>query len=208
MKKLIVIAVALVSLTAMRANAAITINMDAIDVLDDLSVLAPQGTVGLMIVDKLGDGIGNGPELAGGSIAVGAFFAGADNEIVGNITIAGSSAQDGYLAFASSFTIPGGVSGASRFAVVWLPYQALDQTTLQAGWYGWYSDAAGTHDAAWVVPSDGSTINYNMTTVSQGGTVPNASGVASHEIIPEPSTVTLVGLGLLGMVGLIRRRRS
>ena len=210
MKKLIAITAAIATLVTMKANATVTVALDALDVLNAASALAPQGTVGLMIVDKSGDGITNGPLTAGGSIANGQTFGGSDNVIVGNITIAGTSAQDGWLAWSAAWAIPSGVSGASRIAIVWLPDQAGNQSTLAAGAYGWFSDASGTYSTAWVVPADGATVTYDMTTVSEGGSVPDAFGVANHTInaIPEPSTVALVGLGLVGMVGMIRRRRS
>jgi hypothetical protein len=45
-----------------------------------------------------------------------------------------------------------------------------------------------------------------MTTVSETGGVPDADGIANIIIVPEPSSLALVVVGLLGAVGMIRRR--
>lgn len=57
----------------------------------------------------------------------------------------------------------------------------------------------------WEVPSDGALVNLNFfTTDSDGGGTQNpAAGYATYVVVPEPSTLALFSLSLLGAVGLV-----
>jgi hypothetical protein len=49
---------------------------------------------------------------------------------------------------------------------------------------------------------------YSTGTFASSEWTAGANALQMHQVIPEPSTITLVGLGLIGAVGLARRRRS
>jgi hypothetical protein len=99
------------------------------------------------------------------------------------------------------------LSAGEKFGIIWLPEQTLADTTLEAGHAGIFSDGAGTYSTAWVLPPDGNVASFDMTTVSEYGNVPNADGLATITIVPEPSSISLVVLGMLAVVGFARRRR-
>jgi hypothetical protein len=207
MKRILIVAIAAASLVAMQAMANVTLHIDAADLLDGSSVLAPQNTVGLWIVDTSG-GTSLSPTLTlGENIAVGATLAGTTDLIIGANDIATSTASDGSLGldFINGSYTP--LAQNQKFGIIWLINQNLATTTAMAGQYGEFNDAAGAYSGAWTLPADGTSyMAYDMTTVSESGGVPNSLGVANLVIVPEPSSIVLVVVGLLGAFGLIRRR--
>jgi hypothetical protein len=62
------------------------------------------------------------------------------------------------------------------------------------------------NDPSWVVPNDGFTVNLDFITQSVGGSLPDSLGFANFIVIPEPSTYALIGLGLLGLIFIARRK--
>jgi len=211
MKKLLVAAIVAVSLVGMQAMASVSLSLGAADILDNNGNLAPVNTVGLWIVDTSG-GTSLSPILTlGENIAVGATLTGTTDKIVDAEDINSTTASPGSISLSYAGTYGSGVNGTSvavgqKFGLIWLVNQAIGQTTAVAGWYGEFNDAAGAYSNPWVLPADGGNVSYDMTTASEGGSVPNSMGMASLQIVPEPSSIMLVLVGLLGGFGLIRRR--
>jgi len=218
MKKLLVITIAALSLVAIQARASVGLTLGAADLLNNDSSLAPLNTVGLWVVDTTGAGFTLPASIPSGtSIAPGAFFNGGNLLIVDAEDINTTTAAPGYdsLTFNGTYGSPTNpnlgiwnISAGEKFGIIWLPDQVIGSTSLAGGYAGIFSDGAGAYSSAWVLPPDGSTLGYDMTTVSESGSVPNADGIANIIIVPEPSSITLVVLGLFGMIGLIRRRQS
>jgi hypothetical protein len=208
MKRLLVVTVAALSLVAIQARASVTLDIGAVDLLDQNGNLAPLNTVGLFVVDTTGAGFSLPTSIASGtSIAVGSFFAGTNLKIMADDDINNATATPGCLGLDFLGRYAGNVSAGEKFGIVWLPEQTLGDTTLEAGHAGIFSDGAGTYSTAWVLPPDGNVREFDMTTVSEEGSVPNADGLATITIVPEPSSISLVVLGMLGVVGFARRRR-
>jgi hypothetical protein len=207
MKKLLVVTIAALSLVAMQARATVSLHIDALDLLDNSSSLAPLDTVGLFVVDTTGAGFALPTSIASGSsIAVGSFFDDTALKIISatDLTATGTPGDLG-IDFGPA-VYPAGVSAGEKFGIIWLPSQTLADTTLEGGYAGIFSDGSGQYSTAWVLPPDGSTSGFDMTTVSETGGVPDADGIANIIIVPEPSSLALVVVGLLGAVGMIRRR--
>jgi hypothetical protein len=210
MKKLLVITVAALSLVAMQARASVGLTLGVLDILDENGNLAPVNTVGLWVVDTTGAGFALPTSISSGSsIAVGQYFNGGNLQIVDVEDILTTTAQPGYdsLTFNGTYGVGNIAATGEKFGIIWLPEQTIENTTLAAGYAGIFSDGVGTYSAAWVLPADGANLGYDMTTVSELGGVPDADGLASIMIVPEPSSLALVVVGLLGAVGMIRRRR-
>lgn len=204
MKKLLIIAIAsIVAAQAAQAQGTVTIEVDALRLYVGTGpAFAPLSTVGLMVVDKNSDGISNGPLIEGFSLALGATFGGDDNIIVARTTVGDSTGSAGELAFAANFALgPHGVATGQRVAIVWLPHQSFATPTATIGNYGWHSKAT------WLVPTAGFTVAFpSLYTISVGGSDPESAGYSPYLIIPEPSTIGLVCLGLLGAFGIRRRK--
>ena len=209
MKKLLVITVVALSLVALQARASVGLTLGAADILDQYSQLAPSNTVGLWVVDTTGAGFALPTSIASGSsIAVGSYFAGTALQIVDAEDINTTTAQLGdiSLTFNGTYGVGNIATAGEKFGIIWLTQQTIGDTTLEGGYAGIFSDGAGLYSNAWVLPSDGSALGYDMTTVSESGSVPDADGIANIMIVPEPSSLALVVVGLLGAVGMIRRR--
>jgi hypothetical protein len=65
-----------------------------------------------------------------------------------------------------------------------------------------FPDRSGTY----ISPFDGRLVEYRYTNLSFGPFQPEFSGDFSFQVIPEPSSVTLLGLGL-ALMGISRNRR-
>jgi hypothetical protein len=209
-KKLVVAGAFMISLLATNTMASVSIIVDALNVNAHSTLPAPQTTLGLLVVDKTGDGFITGTLNDGLAISIGSYWGGSTDDLIIGADRISSTGTEGYLSIGlSNYTYPSGVTAGMKFGIVWLPDQPSgNSSTLAPGWYGLFSDSAGTYSAAWVLPPDPTALSsYDMTTVSQGGSVPNSAGNANYQIIPEPSTWLLVGSGLLGVV-LIRRRKA
>ena len=98
MKRLLVVTVAALSLVAIQARASVTLDIGAVDLLDQNGNLAPLNTVGLFVVDTTGAGFSLPTSIASGtSIAVGSFFAGTNLKIMADDDINNATATPGWL---------------------------------------------------------------------------------------------------------------
>jgi len=222
MKKLLIATIAAASLVGMQAMANISVSLTANQIYDNTGVnVAPGNTVGLWYVDTSG-GTSLAPTLSlGENIAVGALLTGTTDRIIQVNDINNTTGSPGSIGLSivnepygsgpgtdsagDLYSLVGVTSGDS-FGLIWLVNQSLNVTTAQTGHYGEFNDAAGNFSNGWTLPVSG-TVSYDMTTESQGGSVPESAGIANLSIVPEPSSVMLVVVGLLGGLGLIRRRR-
>jgi hypothetical protein len=67
---------------------------------------------------------------------------------------------------------------------------------------------ANFSDIAWFVPNDGALVALNFLTAANGGISPETDGLAIMVVaIPEPSTVALLGLSVVGLAAYARRRK-
>ena len=80
---------------------------------------------------------------------------------------------------------------------------------------GLYTGAAPTVDIATLIGAGGTAVNFWNATgfPNQGSSTVSAGGgsnalAATNPFVPEPATLTLVGLAVVGFGGLVGRRRS
>jgi len=212
MKKLLIAAIVAGSLIGMQAMAAVSLFLGAGNLYESDGVtFAPLNTVGLWIVDTSG-GTSLTPTLTlGESIALGATLAGTSDKIIDVEDANNSNFGVGGINFGFSGAygsgLGAGLASGQKFGIIWLINQSLSQTTTVAGQYGEFSDYAGAYSNPWILPADPTPLaSYDMTTTANGGSVPESAGIANLTIVPEPSSIMLVVVGLLGGIGLIRRR--
>jgi hypothetical protein len=181
---------------ATSANSAVTINLEGAELFDSLT--NPMADGSLVYAISLGSS-GTFSSLQPGSWVSG------DNIQIGNFWTTNSdvTGDPGGFSAAVIFDLTGGVSTGQQFGMVWFP-TLTNQTVAPTGGlsYGFYSQPD------WLIPGDGAVIGTGFETVSVGGPIPNSAGVASLNVVPEPSTYALMALGGLVMFYMIRRRKA
>jgi hypothetical protein len=104
-------------------------------------------------------------------------------------------------------TLGGGTASAQGGMLLFLRFFATPVESEQVGIFRTDTPEFG---APWVIPGDNSaTVMIALATEGYGGTLPDsaASTAPATDVIPEPTTGVLVGLSLLSLAGLVRRRR-
>jgi len=223
MKKVIAIAVAVTGLMAYQvANAAVVIDTTAGDLQSVSPVaLVPAGALAILVADTTGTAAPN--NLSSNSdLSVGSNLtltsAGDTYQILARWNSSAGSAQAGLLSDTTG-TIAGTTVG-NQLYLLWFPGLTLSSTTSGAGTkYGEYGgttetsgELAGNGSNPWLMPAAGSHIAITALTPAEGGVTPvselQASLLTPGPVVPEPSSIALVVIGLFGAVGMVRRRRS
>ena len=197
--------------------ATISISLQA-DLLQDNAGAAIPTTALYMLVSSTTD-LTFGSITGGTSTAVGsALSPGGDDFILfkGNLLAAATpGVLDANITGLNFASIPGWGAG-DPLALIWFPSLTQASTSIPFGTpFGIYtrnSAVAAEGSAAWITPANG-TSNYplgffttNGETFSPGPSAvnPASAGRSSQTAVPEPSTL---GMAALGVIGLLSRRR-
>jgi hypothetical protein len=213
MKKLLVITIAAASLVAMQARADLQINFVGGLFYDNGNAVvssAVGAATGLILEDQGGLGVPTLTLTAGQVDTVGTLIGG--NWLVIGSADFSSLATDGYDAMGTGSLLLGSLGSGTIAAgkaidFMWIP--GSTPGVLSGGYYGSITETTDLSGGdAWVVPPDGSIYSPALYTLaSTAGDIPDANTIANNLIVPEPSSMALVVVGLLGAIGLIRRRR-
>jgi len=221
MKKVIAIAVAVTSLMAYQAaNAAVIINVTAADLQQTAGspgTATPLGALAILVADTTGTAVPNNVS-SNSLLTVGSNLtltsAGDTFQILAKWNSTASSGTAGQLTDTTG-NIPGTTAGNPVY-LLWFPALTLSSTTTGPGTkYGEYGGSQATADLAgngsdpWLMPAAGANVSMNVLTPDNSGVTPYAALTASLQTpqVPEPSSIALVVLGMVGAVGMIRRRR-
>jgi hypothetical protein len=201
------------------AFADFTVLLDAGKLRLSLGTPMPVGSV-LVLVAAGGDGIFSNT-LGAGQYASG-------NDILLSVLSAPGSAQAFNLSGGTDETLNTFTISTTSFptlavgdllALRWFPQILLTQfqsgTTPSAGNnFGTYNplfwgNGSNNPDGgqAWAVPSGGATINLNFFTTDTAGSQNPAEGYAQFTVVPEPSSLLLAGVSLLGAAAFRLRKR-
>ena len=201
MKKLLYLGLALLA-SATFAHATITINLGAGNLYGtSTATLFPTGGLLQLIVSST-DNVFSAP--------VAGSYTGnsADDVILASFTLA----SPGMFQQVINFALSGNIGPGDQILLRWFPTLTLANTTPPAGApFGQFRTdlIENFSDISWNLPNDGAIVGLNFLTMALGGTRPEMDGVANMIVaIPEPSTVALVGLSVIGLAVYSRRRKS
>jgi hypothetical protein len=206
-------------LAAYQTKANVGLFVTVADLEDQNGNLIPTNTLAIMVADTTGLGMGGGVSnlAANSSLALGTNLTiqggGAGDLIVGRWNSFSGSDQQGLLSDVAFVSLHPPLATGENLYLLWFPTLTLSDTAIGAGvQYGGYGGAAATAildgGNAWQLPSDGGALELNAITPNEGGATPQANLAASFVtpimLIPEPSSIVLVAIGLFGALGLSR----
>jgi len=157
--------------------------------------------------------------LAGSSTTVGSTLNGSDDKIIFRTDLS-SYGANGVLDLTTGALDLSTISGwntGDPLALMWFPTLTTASSTITAGTeYGFYRNSTAVDSTqAWVTPAD-PTSNYLLgfftkdgSELSPGASASNVASVGNASltvggVVPEPGRFML---GMLGMLGLVMRRR-
>ncbi len=198
-----ILAIVTLVVSSLAASASVTINLGGAELFQtDGSTPIPTGSL-IQLVASTTDNTFTSPSPA-------SFTGGSADDIV--LASFGSNDPAGPGSFLNSITfdLSGNLNAGDQLLLRWWP--TLTTASSSPGFstpFGQFrTDAVGSgSDIAWVVPTDGSTVQLNFFDQAFGGTELNSAGTASlmtAAAIPEPSSLALLGFGML--LVLTRRR--
>jgi len=177
----------------------------------------PNGSL-LLLIDSGNSGVFSG------SLNPGQYVGGSD----AIITAWSFNTNNGPNETINSFVLsPGAATVGDKLALEWFPSITLGQylstgtaNVTQGKLFGLYYPGIGTGSilgtptgsgtdgsSNWVVPADGlGSYDLVFNTVSAAGSEPNSEGFARFTVVPEPSALALVGLGLPLFSRRVRRK--
>ena len=217
-------AITIASCATSMATISVILQADLLE--DNLGAPIPANSLVMLLVDTTGNGFSAFVPGSSTLVSNSPFTAGGDDYVVyrNDLTSYGPGVLDRTLSGASALnlaSIPGWNTG-DPLALVWFvggpTGMTLGNTTITNGSrYGIYSNPLAVDGSrAWVTPTDPtSTANLLFYTKdSSGGDLgpgPTASnlgsaGRASQTVVPEPSTLGMLALGVIGLMS--RRRRN
>ena len=215
MKKLLVITIAAAGLLAMQARAAVKIEMLAGFLYDHYGNPVPSDTnsTGLILQDTGGLGVPTLTLTAGTPDTVGTIIGG--NWLVIGRADFSDSGVDGFLQIETDVLMLGRALGSGTVIsgkdidLLWISGDPAASGVISGSYYGSITETTDLSGGdTWVVPPDGSIYNPLLyTAATTAGDIPDSKTVANYVIGPEPSSISLVVVGLFGAIGLIRRRR-
>jgi hypothetical protein len=201
MKKLLYLGLALLA-SATFAHATITINLGAGNLYGtSTATLFPAGGLLQLIVSST-DNVFSAP--------VAGSYTGnsADDIILASFT----TLTPGTFQQVINFALSGNIGPGDQILLRWFPTLTLADTTPPAGApFGQFRTdlIENFSDIPWNLPNDGAIVGLNFLTMAQGGTRMEIEGVANMMVaIPEPSTIALLGLSVVGLAAYSRRRKS
>lgn len=207
MKKQLAVAVACLAMVSLQARADTVYQVTAANLFEhDGVTLLPQDRLVAMVIDTGNDGLSTATLSGGIALTNGASIG---NDLIVGLYDLSAGGNDGQMAAQPLDVLyPPGVAG-KRLGMYWFTGSTLaNQQTVGGSWYGSFQDTTGGQDgsAAWVLPSDpGGNLDLKMLTTDVGGFWDPSTGTAFWAVVPEPSTVVLVAMGVLGMLAIRRR---
>lgn len=209
MKRIAIFVVAcLVSLTA---RASVTLNLQAFELKLESGQAMPTSGIVLLVASTTDMTFSFQSDMNNNlaSLSQGSFLSG-DDLILFKWNLTLNNTPGFLLDTTGSLDLSGNWGANDPLQLYWFPTLALNSPTAGSDTqFGQYrtDQALDGSDTGWFTPADSSTIALNLFTMDRGGQS-GIDGRATFHTIPEPSTMALVGVGMLSLVALRRRRRT
>lgn len=196
MQKILLIALLVVACSLSQATAVVTISLEGgIVYQQDGTTAVADGRMVYAVALPSGDFF---------PISTAGWVSG-DNLILGNFWLTDFDflGEDGGFSTILVFNLSGGIASGQQFGFLWFPTLTDQSSNPSAGTpYGFYTQPS------YIIPSDGDTASFSFETVSIGGSIPDALGAASLQVVPEPSSAALIGIGAACLYLLRRRAKA
>lgn len=209
------------------AFGSVTMNFDFSYFLNESNNAVLVGSKAVIVVDTLNDGFPQASDFFEKNLGATSF--GTDNVVIGVLTAADSGLGgrgqliNGYSGAVNGLELTGGITSGKRIGLYFFPSVTSTTASLNGQSYGFYAGNSPTavptgSDTGFTIPNDGANVNvfaYSPAALVDAGFETNplvdptqANFTANLTVpIPEPSTYALMGLGLV-VVGLIARRKK
>jgi autotransporter-associated beta strand protein len=187
-----------------------TITVSAGDLEDRFGNLMPTSGVAVLVVDMGTNGFVD--PLPTFPLSLGATW-GTENKVVGlwnlvyslqNSPCCGGywNAPYGYLDDQTVVAYTGGIAPGQKLQLYWFPSLTVASNTLGVTYYGKYTDTNTPPldgSAPWQLPADGAAVGLNFWTQFEGGSNPDAAGMAAWIITATPPVASFTGYPTSGI---------
>ena len=177
--------------------------------------IVPDGSLVIAVADTSGQGTNGLLNLSPSTPVAPGSLIGSGNLILNLNMFPNHFPLDGYFLGEVYQTLTSPLATGQDVYILWFPQLTLAATTVGAGTeYGIFGGSIGTSYSVgeggnpWTIPVGGAFVSMYADEAENFGSVPQSLLTAKSQAIPEPSTITLEGMGLVAVFAIRMARVS